>query len=101
MRIGKKVTGEMYVCSEHFKQEDYFWSHLDRVIFPVKTALEATLASGCSNLGTLTSLLEQSTQAALHFLMLPRKIQWKERSTAEISPPSGSLDTSDSENERR
>ncbi|KAH6934721.1 hypothetical protein HPB50_027432 [Hyalomma asiaticum] len=28
MRIGKKVTGEMYVCSEHFKQEDYFWSHL-------------------------------------------------------------------------
>ncbi|KAH6926712.1 hypothetical protein HPB50_021231 [Hyalomma asiaticum] len=31
MRIGKKVTGEMYVCSEHFKQEDYFWSHLGDV----------------------------------------------------------------------
>ncbi|KAL1442655.1 hypothetical protein MTO96_030680 [Rhipicephalus appendiculatus] len=28
MRIGKKVTGEMYACSEHFRQDDYFWSHL-------------------------------------------------------------------------
>lgn len=33
MHISKKVTGEMYVCSEHFKQDDYFWSHLDKPLF--------------------------------------------------------------------
>ncbi|XP_049524637.1 uncharacterized protein LOC125946177 isoform X2 [Dermacentor silvarum] len=34
MRIGKEVTGEMYVCNEHFKQEDYFWSNLDGSLKP-------------------------------------------------------------------
>ncbi|XP_049520522.1 uncharacterized protein LOC125944236 [Dermacentor silvarum] len=34
MRIGKEVTGDMYVCSEHFKQEDYFWSHFDGSLKP-------------------------------------------------------------------
>ncbi|KAL1415988.1 hypothetical protein MTO96_028417 [Rhipicephalus appendiculatus] len=39
MRIGKKVTGEMYACSEHFRQDDYFWSHLGHTEAEVQNLL--------------------------------------------------------------
>lgn len=31
LRIGKEVSDNMVACSEHFKKEDYFWSHLGKL----------------------------------------------------------------------
>ncbi|XP_037507363.2 peroxynitrite isomerase THAP4 [Rhipicephalus sanguineus] len=31
LRIGKQVSKEMVVCSEHFNKDDFFWGHLDEL----------------------------------------------------------------------
>ncbi|KAL1468271.1 hypothetical protein MTO96_041598 [Rhipicephalus appendiculatus] len=31
LRIGKEVSKEMVVCSEHFEKDDFFWGHLDEL----------------------------------------------------------------------